>query len=104
MLEVDSREAAQTAVAMQLGVGVGAESEMPRDARLVAVPIIGAATALTESLVCLASRRSTRLVSAVYEAAASGPTLAGPGPDDERSAGHTDRAARVSALYVGAEE
>ncbi len=69
-IEVDSRESAQTAVAMRLGIGVGAESELSRDARLVALPIVGARMELTESLVCLAGRRQTRLISAVYAAAA----------------------------------
>lgn len=72
VIEVDSREAAQTAVAMRLGVGVGAESELPRDPRLVAVPIVGVAMELTESLVCLADRRSTSLIEAVFDAAAAG--------------------------------
>ena len=69
IIEVDSREAAQVAVAMRLGIGVGAESELPRDSRLVAVPIVGAPMGLVESLVCVADRRSSSLISAVYEAA-----------------------------------
>jgi aminoethylphosphonate catabolism LysR family transcriptional regulator len=70
VIEVDSREASQTAVAMQLGVGIGVESELSRDPRLVVVPIAGAALRTSESLVCLAERRTTNLITAVFDAAA----------------------------------
>ncbi len=71
VLEVDSRESAHAAVAMRLGVGIGAESELARERRLTALPISGPPLRTRESIVCLTTRRNSRLICAVFDAAAA---------------------------------
>lgn len=67
VLEVDTREAVHAAVAVGLGVGIVAESELPDDHRVAPVEIPDLDMTITEYLVCRAERRRTRLIAAVFD-------------------------------------
>jgi DNA-binding transcriptional LysR family regulator len=67
VLEIGSREGVREAVAAGLGVGIVAQTEFGRDPRVRALEVVDAELASTEYVVCLAERRSLRIVSAFLE-------------------------------------
>jgi aminoethylphosphonate catabolism LysR family transcriptional regulator len=71
-IEMHTRETIREAIALGLGIGLFISLECPPDARLVYLPLALAGTEplLMGYIVCLASRRRTRLVRSVMEAAA----------------------------------
>lgn len=68
--EMGSREALKESVASGLGVGAVSFPETGNDNRVRAIEIRGAEIKTQEHVVCLSSRRKTRLVRAFLEAAA----------------------------------
>lgn len=68
--EMGSREALKESVASGLGVGAVSLPETGNDNRVKALEIRGAAIKTEEHVVCLSSRRQTRLVKAFLETAA----------------------------------
>jgi len=69
LMEVDGREAVYAAVAMGLGVGIVAETELPTDENVVAVRISNLDLTTIEYLICLNERRHTRLIQTVFDIA-----------------------------------
>jgi aminoethylphosphonate catabolism LysR family transcriptional regulator len=67
VLEIGSREGVREAVAAGLGVGIVAKTEFGHDSRVRALEVIDAELTSTEYVVCLAERRSLRIVSAFLE-------------------------------------
>ncbi len=69
-IEAEGREAVREIVASGAGVGFVSEAEFGADARLVAIPIVGAeAMVMEEALICLKERRGGKLVMAFLETA-----------------------------------
>ena len=66
VLEI-GREGVREAVAAGLGVGIVAKTEFGHDSRVRALEVIDAELTSTEYVVCLAERRSLRIVSAFLE-------------------------------------
>lgn len=67
VMEIGSREGVREAVAAGLGIGLVARTEFGHDPRVRAVEVADAQLASTEYVVCLAERRSLRIVSAFLE-------------------------------------
>lgn len=67
VMEIGSREGVREAVAAGLGIGLVARTEFGHDPRVRAVEVADAELASTEYVVCLAERRSLRIVSAFLE-------------------------------------
>lgn len=67
VLEIGSREGVREAVAARLGIGVVARTEFGHDPRVRAIEVADAELTSTEYVVCLAERRSLRIVSAFLE-------------------------------------
>jgi aminoethylphosphonate catabolism LysR family transcriptional regulator len=72
LMELDSREAVIEAVAAGIGIGIVSSLECGEDGRVRAVPISGADLSNRHSVVCLARRRSLRLIRAVLDLAGQG--------------------------------
>ncbi|RVU14961.1 LysR substrate-binding domain-containing protein [Methylobacterium oryzihabitans] len=72
LMELDSREAVIEAVAAGIGIGIVSSLECGEDGRIRAVPITGADLSNRHAIVCLARRRSLRLIRAVLDLAAEG--------------------------------
>ncbi|MBT6179468.1 MAG: LysR family transcriptional regulator [Deltaproteobacteria bacterium] len=70
VFEMGSREALKESVASGLGVGAVSLPETGNDSRVRAIEIRGAEIQTQEHVVCLASRRQTRLVRAFLETSA----------------------------------
>lgn len=81
VLEVDTREAVHIAVAVGLGVGIVAESELPDDQRIAGVTVSDLDLTITEYLVCRAERRQTRLIAAVFDVLQPFPAVESPEPE-----------------------
>jgi aminoethylphosphonate catabolism LysR family transcriptional regulator len=62
-IEVEGREAAREAVAYGIGVGIISAAELGCDPRVCAIPIRDCQRRFTETLVCLRSHSSRRIVS-----------------------------------------
>ncbi|MEO6300735.1 MAG: LysR substrate-binding domain-containing protein [Paracoccaceae bacterium] len=70
VIEAEGREAVREIVASGAGIGFVSMAEFGADARLVAIPIVGApAMVMEEALICLRERRSGKLVRAFLEMA-----------------------------------
>ncbi|BCJ29045.1 LysR substrate-binding domain-containing protein [Actinocatenispora sera] len=69
LIEVDSREAVHSAVAVGLGVGVVSDAELPPDPRLAVLALPGLDLDLTQYLACRRDASRSRLVRAVFELA-----------------------------------
>jgi len=67
VLEISSREGVREAVAAGLGVGIVAKTEFGNDPRVRAIEVVDADLTSMEYVVCLAERRSLRIVSAFLE-------------------------------------
>lgn len=67
VLEIGSREGVREAVAAGLGVGIVARTELGHDPRLRAIEVADAELTSVEYVVCLAERRSLRIVRAFLE-------------------------------------
>lgn len=67
VLEIGSREGVREAVAAGLGVGIVARTELGHDPRLHAIEVADAELTSVEYVVCLAERRSLRIVRAFLE-------------------------------------
>lgn len=67
VLEIGSREGVREAVAAGLGIGVVARTELGQDPRLRAIEVADAELASSEYVVCLAERKSLRIVGAFLE-------------------------------------
>jgi aminoethylphosphonate catabolism LysR family transcriptional regulator len=67
VLEIGSREGVREAVAAGLGIGVVARTEFGHDPRVKSLEVGDAELRSTEYVVCLAERRSLRIVSAFLE-------------------------------------
>ena len=67
VMEIGSREGVREAVAAGLGIGVVARTEFGHDQRVRAIEVADAELISTEDVVCLAERRSLRIVSAFLE-------------------------------------
>jgi LysR family transcriptional regulator, transcriptional activator of the cysJI operon len=72
LMELDSREAVIEAVAAGIGIGIVSSLECGADGRVRALPITGADLSNRHAIVCLARRRSLRLIRAVLDLAAAG--------------------------------
>lgn len=67
IVEIEGREAAVEAVVHGLGVSIVSEGELPRDDRLVAVPITDWAVTMREWLVCLTARAELHIMRAFLD-------------------------------------
>ncbi len=67
VMEIGSREGVREAVAAGLGIGVVARSEFGHDQRVRFIEVADAELLSTEYVVCLAERRSLRIVGAFLE-------------------------------------
>ena len=67
VLEIGSREAVREAVAAGLGIGVVSESEFGRDDRIHYLTVRDARLRTTEYAACLAARRDTPVIGAIFE-------------------------------------
>ncbi|GJD78229.1 transcriptional regulator [Methylobacterium gregans] len=72
LMELDSREAVIEAAAAGIGIGIVSSLECGEDGRIRAVPITGADLSNRHAIVCLARRRSLRLIRAVLDLAVEG--------------------------------
>lgn len=68
-LEVEGREAMREVVAAGTGIGFVSEAEFGNDTRLVKIPLDNVDLRMSESLVCLSSRRDVRVIRAFMEVA-----------------------------------
>jgi aminoethylphosphonate catabolism LysR family transcriptional regulator len=67
IVEIEGREAASEAVAQGLGLGIISQGEIPRDARLRAVPVADWQESMSEWLVCLRARAELHIMKAFLE-------------------------------------
>jgi aminoethylphosphonate catabolism LysR family transcriptional regulator len=67
IVEIEGREAASEAVAQGLGIGIISRGEIPRDARLRAVPVSDWHETMSEWLVCLRARAELHIMKAFLE-------------------------------------
>jgi LysR family transcriptional regulator, low CO2-responsive transcriptional regulator len=68
VMEVQGREAAREAVAVDIGVGLVSQPEFGHDSRLAALTLIDCDATMTESLVCLKEKLPLQTIEAFFKA------------------------------------
>lgn len=74
-IEVEGREAAREAVAIGMGVGVVSAAELGSDSRIRGLPIVDCQRRFTETLVCLRTQSSRRILATFFDMVSESPRV-----------------------------